>query len=197
MTDTAPSFLAVQQESITFNEPVSESAITSIAALANALRVIMLPIGSVVDSLLTEAQWHMEVGDATRWVIADGRSVSGSAYQILTGNANVPDITGSFRRAQGASNPDGVLPLGTFTAAKFLSHTHTLTDPGHFHQVPGKASGGTSGAPNFAVDNPVNGTAPTDQINVSVAHTGISIATIGGNDTAPANVTVNTFIRIN
>src|SRR5271166_2831942 len=117
MTDTAPSFLLVQQESITFNQPTSEASRTAIAALANALRTIMLPVGSIVDSMLTEAQWHtQDNGDATRWIIADGRDVTGSAYQILTGFTNVPDLTGIFRRGQGNNNPDGILPLGTFTA---------------------------------------------------------------------------------
>lgn len=202
MSNTAPSFLQIQQESITFNQPASEASMTAIAGLANALRVIMLPVGSIVDSMLTEAQWHSEDQDATRWIIADGRSVVGSAYQILTGFTNVPDLTGRFRRGKGANNPDGNLALGTFTAAKFESHTHgvVLNDPAHFHTVNGKPAGGTTTTPPpFLIDNPYNAAGATYSYPTTGVPTGITVGIVntGGNDTAPENITVNPFIRIN
>lgn len=202
MTNTAASFLPIQQESITFNQPTSESSMTAIAGLANALRFIMLPVGSIVDSMLTEAQWHSEDQDSTRWILADGRNVTGSAYQILTGNATVPDLRGIFRRGKGTANPDGDLPLGTLTAAKFLSHTHNAVvhDPSHFHTVNGKPSGSTTTTPPpFLLDNPYNAAGTTSSYPTTGVPTGIAVGidNTGSNDTAPTNITVNSFIRIN
>lgn len=203
MTDTAPSFLKVQQESITFNQPTSEASQTSIAALANALREVILPVGSIVDSMLTEVQFQAQNDSlTTRWILSDGRNVVGSSYQVLTGFTTVPDLTGRFRRGKGANNPDGNLPLGTFTAAKFLSHTHNAVvhDPSHFHTVNGKPSGSTTSTPPpFLLDNPYNGGGATYSYPTTGVPTGIAVGidNTGGSDTAPANITVNSFIRIN
>lgn len=202
MSNTAPSFLPIQQESITFNQPTSEASMTAIAGLVNALRFIMLPVGSIVDSMLTEAQWHSEDQDSTRWIIADGRNVAGSAYQILTGNATVPDLTGRFRRGKGANNPDGDLALGTLSAAKFGTHTHgvVLNDPSHHHTVNGKPAGATTTTPPpFLIDNPYNAAGATFSYPTTGVPTGITIGIVnaGSNDTAPENITINSFIRVN
>jgi hypothetical protein len=204
MTDTAPSFSLIQQESITFNQPSSEASLTAVAGLVNALRTIMLPVGSIVESMLTETQWHSQNnGDASRWVIADGRDVTGSAYQILTSNTTVPDLRGVFRRGKnngrstGTGNPDGDLALGTYEADEFSSHNHNYSDPGHFHVFSSniflranayQAGPSTQGAYD-QTGSPQN--------NIVAATTGITIQTQGGAENRPRNVTVNIFIRIN
>lgn len=211
MTAVAASFLTSQQESINFNQPTSENSIGSIAALANALRYVALPVGSIVDSLLTESQFQSQnlIGEdsVTRWVLADGRSVSGSAYTTLTGNSTVPDFRGVSRRAKnngrsdGNQNPDGDLTLGQFTTGRNQSHDHTIDvfDPGHLHVHSARASGGTTIIPSTVfIDNPQN-TTSTTTITSSVNTTGITAGSTfqGGGDTAPSNITVNTFIRVN
>ncbi len=59
-----------------------------------------LAVGSIQQSLLSEAQFQAVMG-TTNWVLADGQGVSGSTYQTLTGNANVPDFRGCFVRMAG------------------------------------------------------------------------------------------------
>lgn len=180
MTDITPSFALIQQESVQTDQPVSEAAASAIGGLANALFQILFPVGSIVDSMLTTAQFQGLIGTTSVWILADGSDVTGSTYATLTGFTNAPDLRGIFRRGKnngrsdGNQNPDGDLALGTYSADKFASHSHTYDDVQTFVSV----SSGTGQTPLFPA-------AP--------AQTGNS----GGNETAPKNLTVNTFIRIN
>ena len=76
----------------------------------------LLPIGTVLHSMLTLAQMQSQSGSG--WILADGGSCSGSVYESITGNSTVPDMTGRFLRGKGTNNPDGDLPLGTYTSDK-------------------------------------------------------------------------------
>lgn len=149
MSLVAPSENFIVQESLQFNQPVSEAAASAIAALANFLRETITPVGSIVKSMLDESTFQDQNGNPSpeRWVLADGRDVTGSAYQALTGDATIPDFRGNFLRAKnngrsdGKENPDGDLALGAYTASKFASHMHSYSDPGHSHGIvdPGHA----------------------------------------------------------
>lgn len=77
----------------------------------------LLPVGSVIHSMLTEAQFQAQAGNG--WVLADGRSATGTVYKTITGASVIPDMRGAFLRAKGSTyNPDGDLALGTYTADK-------------------------------------------------------------------------------
>lgn len=131
----------------------------------------ILPIGTVIHSMLTVSQFASEYGN--NWVLSDGSSVSGSAYHTLTGFSVTPDMRGLFLRGKGASgNPDGDLALGTYSADKVISHTHG---------APSSPTGGGS----YGLSGTESGSAP------------IQTQAYGGNETAPRSVTVNIFIRIN
>lgn len=140
-------------------------------------------VGDVVQSMLTEAQFQAE-RDGT-WVLADGRSVSGSKYETITGNANIPDLRGQFLRGKnngrtdGNENPDGEIDLGIFTNQKVGSHRHR-TVSAYSGKYGGYTLSGTRGI--FAV-NSGSGTADYTDFD-------------GGNETAPKNITVNFFIKI-
>jgi len=137
-----------------------------------------LPIGSVVQSMLTQAQFQAET--SAGWVLMDGRSVTGSAYHTLTGSTTIPDARGVFLRsknngrADGNQNPDGDSALGTFQDDAFESHTHTQNVGAHSGSVNDNTGGAEFGYENSTI-------------------TGAT----GGNETRPKNITVNTFIRIN
>ena len=62
-------------------------------------------VGSVQQSLLGEAQFKAAMGTsaAGRWVLADGRNVTGSRYETLTGSNTVPDLRGAYLRMAGAN----------------------------------------------------------------------------------------------
>jgi hypothetical protein len=280
VADVADSSQPIQQPSIQFNQAVSEASITAIAALTNYLRHIVLPLGSIVHSMLDETTFNTQClnpgtnSHANTWVIADGRNVAGSGYATLTGSSTIPDLRGIFLRSKngarstGTGNPDGDLAVGTYTADRFLSHTHTITDPGHTHTVTdpshnhgitdpthvhavnnnphshtfspighqhgiqtiyidpystGPDSGYLTGGDGYNIPGGVteyatgpgnvNSTATTISMNptntaitINTGLTGITIVsqitgitndTTGSSETAPRNVTVNIFIRIN
>jgi hypothetical protein len=205
MSNVTPSENFIQQESIQFNQPVSEAAGSAIGALANFLRETILPVGSVVYSTLTEAQFQLQNKDPVpspeRWVLADGRNVSGSKYESVTGNSAIPDLRGVFLRGKNngrsgtTGNPDGDSAIGTYQSDQFGSHNHSFSDPGHSHQF---SQGG------FGSDNqpttPAYGSNNVGTIgnrSVTSSTTGITFVASGGNETRPRNVTLNAFIRIN
>lgn len=201
-------FNYIQQESLQFNNPVSESSLNAMGASINGILSVLLPVGSILDSMLTEIQFQAQLGNPNpaTWIIADGRGVSGSSYQTATGSSSVPDLRGIFSRSKNngrsgsSGNPDGDLALGTYTADKFASHNHALTDPGHNH------SPSTGGNQFVTWQNASDGAVAAFQFGgifapltnlTSTSGTGITLADTGGNETAPRNVTVNRFIRIN
>lgn len=139
----------------------------------------VLPIGSVIHSMLTTAQFQSEMG--SNWVLADGSSCTGTKYASITGATAVPDMRGKFLRgknngASGANyNPDGDLSLGTFESDKTRSHSHLMT-------TVGKASGSGTG---FVYDSGLG------QATI------FSTEATSGTETSPKAITVNYFIRVN
>lgn len=132
-------------------------------------------VGDVKHSMLTEVQFNAQTGyGGAVWVLADGRSCVGSAYTLITGSLNVPDMRGAFLRAKGATyNPDGDLALGTYTADKFKSHNHSVPTT---NTVISALAGYSRGGDNSSY---------LDYLQAN-----------GGNETAPRSITVNVFIRI-
>lgn len=57
-------------------------------------------VGSIQQSLLSQAQFQAVMG-TTNWVIANGQGVSGSQYNLVTGNTTVPDLRGCYVRMSG------------------------------------------------------------------------------------------------
>ena len=143
-------------------------------------------IGDIIHSMLTEEKFIAENGAG--WVLADGRDVTGSKYDtlILGGlGGNIPDMRGQFLRGKnngrsdGQENPDGEIDLGIFTNQKVGSHRHR-TSAAYSGRYGGYTLSGTRGV--FAV-NSGSGTADYTDFD-------------GGNETAPKNITVNIFIKI-
>lgn len=185
MTAIPPNILPVQQELFNFNFPSGAAGLLSLGALLNGFMTVTVPVGTLIDSLLTEAQWNTALGNPINpfWVLADGRTVSGSTYSILTGQSFVPNLCGIMRRGKNHglissdNNPDGDLALGTFTTDKLGQHTHAYDHGGIFVSV--------------------NNTLLQDSPAISYIRSSTGAASGGGNETAPKNVTVNSFIRIN
>ena len=206
MTDLPPSSVPVQQESNQFNNPVPESSLASIGAVANYLLNIMAPIGTIWGSMLEDVgggsnpdsfQGQLGFPSPATWVLADGRNVAGSAYQTVTGNANVPDLRGILlrglnnggslagTRTDSYANPDD--PSGTFapgqeTLDKLGSHIH-ITTMKYNNNIPN--SGASWDLVPTSYGGPVTGTVSE------------STAAAGQNETAPKNASINWFIRIN
>ena len=61
-------------------------------------------IGTIIQSMLGQKQFKEQHGG--RFVLMDGRNVSGSDYETLTGNDTVPDYRGLFFRTFGDRSAD-------------------------------------------------------------------------------------------
>lgn len=152
-------------------------------------------IGGFEDSMLTEVQFQALHGPG--WILADGRSVTGSKYHTITSNTNVPDARGIFRRGKnngrvdGSQNPDGDVALGTFQADAFGSHTHSQNSHAHTQQVP--AGGGGAG---IASSQSASYTGSVSSYLTTSSATATNNNS-GGNETRAKNISANVFIRIN
>jgi hypothetical protein len=183
MSDIAPNPSRIQVEATSQRAPVSESLAQSIGGSINHLLGLVLPVGSVVGSMLTEGVFQTETSVA--WILADGRNVSGSAYSTKSGFSNVPDLRGVVPRGKNngrsaaSGNADGDLALGTYQGDQLGSHTH-----GHDQNFTGT---------NFTqdVDNGSN------KSNTDYGLAYLNIHAAGGNESRGRNVTVNYMIRIN
>ena len=155
------------------------------------LRNDVSQVGDVIHSMLDETAFQTQRG--TGWILMDGRSVTGSEYETLTGDANVPDSRGIVLRGKNngrsaaTGNQDGEVALGTFQADEHKSHTHIQQS--HVHTTRLTVGGGSDPAGNAAVSAnalPNVGSGSTVAINNNT----------GGNETRMRNVTVIVFVRI-
>jgi len=135
-----------------------------------------LPVGTIVASMLEEPQFQKASGKD--WVLADGRTVTGTKYAGVTGKTAIPDLRGMFlrgengARADGNQNPQAKL-LGDYQEDAFKRHSHTVTQP---RGVDGNRSGQQDAF-----------------YGAQTSSTGVT----GGDETRPRNVTINYFIKIN
>ena len=131
-------------------------------------------VGSVQQTFLSAVEFESIMG--SEWVLADGRDVTGSLYETITGNTTVPDCRGLFLRTVGGN------------ADPTIGGTQTDSIAGHTHpQVALIASGGSTGE--FPLANQPGGN------NSAVANTNTN--NNAGTETRPVNITVNTYIKIN
>lgn len=202
---------------IAADAPVTESLMTKIGANINELILGYSPIGSCIHSLLTEAEFQAEVG-TDNWVIADGRDVTGSRYALLTGQTTIPDMRGRFLRGKnnGISTADGdslgERSLGSFQRSQIMDHRHSQNP--HNHTVTyrrGYTTGGSFAAAgatmpawfensdpaNSSLSQVIQGTSLTESPEGFVAAGNETGFSSGINESAPRNICVNIFVRIN
>jgi len=166
-------------------------------------------VGSIQQTLLTEVQFGLQLGSSElgKWVLADGRSVAGTAYATATGNATVPDLRGAYLRMAGQNgNPawnGGALngyQEDTTRRPRNTGLTGTTSNPGgHTHSTPIQKTG--SGSGNVASTNMTVGDGGNVAIgnwtNAAGAHTHTVTINGGGDaETRPKTFTVNYFIKV-
>jgi len=150
----------------------------------------ILPVGTIIHSMLTTTQFATQYGD--NWVLADGRSVTGTLYASVTGLSTIPDMRGAFLRAKDhgvGRNADGDTSLGAYSDDKFESHVHQQKHSNGVTDVLATRATGAGGG----IYNPIPGVGDLAG-GVVVPQT---TATTGSNETSPKSITVNIFIRIN
>lgn len=151
----------------------------------------VLPVGTVLHSMLSVAQFQAQYG--TNWVLADGSSCTGTKYASVTGATTLPDMRGRFLRGKSHSsgnNPDGDLSLGAYSADKLGSHAHQETYAGNNGaSLAAFRHSGSGGDNNLSVAG-----VTITGFNYSVPQMTLNS---GGNETSPRSITVNIFIRVN
>lgn len=84
----------------------TSNASSSFGAFASsATRTDSSPIGMIIPSMLTEAQFQALNG--TSWVLAQGQTATGTAYASITGQSTIPDLRGMFLRGKNNGRVDG------------------------------------------------------------------------------------------
>lgn len=154
------------------------------------------PVGTVVASLLTPAQFAAEVPDDEVWVVADGSTNhTNTRWFEVTGKAAIPDLRGRFLRganlgrAVAQGNPDDTA-LGAEQGDRFGRHSHTV----YTGAVRGREDGcqaqafwGRGENDNFAESAGLCTSGSGDNSPLSME---------GGAETRPRNVTVNYYVRV-
>lgn len=143
------------------------------------------PVGLIAESMLTEVQFQMLNGPD--WVLADGRSVAGSQYAMVTGSPNIPDLRGQFLRGKnngrmdGNQDPDGERALGNWQADQMGQHAHPPLN-----------------STLFAVETLNNGVSKYEgAAGTSSTPREATTGMVGGNENRPKNMVVNIFIKVN
>ena len=151
-----------------------------------AIKAEPSPIGTIISSLLTEAEISGMTGV---WVLCDGRNVAGTtAYAKLTGRTTVPDLRGSFLRGAGTRTGNPTWAGGTLnthvedsTRVPRVDFTVMVNDP---MQNSGNARG-IAGSASYSAGE-------------AFLYPGKSTPQVLGGDaeTRPKHYTVNYFVRV-
>lgn len=174
------------------NQSFSSNVNTGDNITAKRFNESTLTVGSIQQSLLTEAQFQSLQGNC--WVKMIGQDVTGSDYASLTGNTNLPDARDKFLRQSRLSsetNLDAPL-LGQIQEDQFQGHFHSANGAGDNVFLYQRGTGGVYGAlPGGSWGDRTSipaGNAVTDGIN------GVPRV---GSETRPKNLGINFFIKIN
>jgi hypothetical protein len=180
---------------------------------ASATVVCSGAVGDVKYSVLNPAQFAAVNGDC--WVPFDGRSLADNAQlRQITGWTNLPDVGGTFLRAQefpGSPDRDpgrtSSSAIASVQAEELKSHGHSISDPGHSHASSSQVYEAANPGASLVVGGlPVLTRASSGVFvnfpSVSIggggsSSTGISISNSGGSETRPVNTNLWVYIRIN
>ena len=175
---------------ISFSEPEITRLKKELESISEKERVLNLPIGTVISSLLKPKQFEKNYGDS--WVLADGTRVSvNTRYADITGDTKIPDLRGLFLRGMNYGrtdefrDPDGENRLpGQPQPDQFASHGHG------FSWVTVKASGTTL---------PNNYPILPNEYHPGEANQGAgeAVRPAGKKETRPKNASVYYYVKVN
>lgn len=156
---------------------------------ATPATVPSVPVGTVISfASATPPEGYLPCNGAavSRTTYSDLFTRIGTVFGGGNGSTtfNVPDLRGEFIR--GWDNGRSVDPgraFGSFQADGFKSHTHPITDPGHFHGFSEINSSAASGNSQVRVN-----AGSLNMENTTANTTGITIHWTGGAETRPRNI---------
>ena len=188
MTDIAGSYSKIQQEEVNSKSAASEYVMTKIGAAINGIiSGGAMPIGTVLSSVLTTAQFQAIMGTNWERINETGLTLTGTDLGTLTGLASVPALPVGYGLSNAANSS-----LSAITSGQNKQHTHGVTDPTHSHTVSVRSGIGASTP--IAVD-PSSSAANQ---STSSSSTGISIQNEGSaSGNLLAGIKVNFFIKVN
>ncbi len=182
--------------------------INVLSAKVSSLEKSVMPVGSIVNSLLTLAQYQSENGDC--WKLANGGILNATdELKIITGMSTIPDAltNGTFLRQAKSGRT-----VGSFEDEAFMQHTHIQNSHNHAQnahnhhsgqgyidtsggQYGAVAGGGNQRYTNMSAGNPVarwntSSTTATNQDATAINQNA------GGTETRPKNVAVNMFVKV-
>jgi hypothetical protein len=172
--------------------------------VAGAPNGVLWMVGSIQQSVLTEAQFSTQLGaaEAGKWVLADGRSATGTAYATVTGNATVPDLRGAYLRMAGVNATNTAWNGGTLnsrqedTTRRPRNTAFTTSHIGnHTHVYQRAVTGYDQGVNAYSANNNDGGQVRTQSEGAGAhSHT---ITGGGDTETRPKTYSVNYFIKVN
>ena len=182
MTDLNGKSAALQGLAVTMR-----AELTRLQAEVAAIKAEPSPIGTIISSLLTEAEISGMTGV---WVLCDGRSVAGTtAYAKLTGRTTVPDLRGSFLRGAGTRAGVAGWAGGTLnthvdhsTARPTTAFTGTVNDP----RTNSGSGRGIAGSASFTIG----------EAYLNPGTSTFSVTGGGDAETRPKHYVVNFFVRV-
>lgn len=187
MSDVPNSIAKIQIESMETNVPDGEAMLQAMGGAINYCLTNRACVGDIVSSALDEATFQAQRD--TTWVLCDGRSVTGTAYQALTGTTNIPDLRGRYQRMKdhGAGHDThGELAIGAVEADQAGPHLHSVSYPTMFINTT-DGSGGSFDAIHRDHNVTINN---TDGVN------GTTDLNTGHPETNPRSTIVNMYIKI-
>ena len=165
----------------------------SFASIGSGSLVPTASVFALATSTVPSGYLECDGAAVSRTTYADLFAAIGTTYGSGNGAStfNVPDLRGEFIR--GWDNSRGVdsgRTLGSTQSDENKSHNHTITDPGHNHQVNINVYQQGAG-PNASTDM-ANRNGNTTS---STSTTGISLAASGGTESRPRNVAMMYVIK--
>jgi hypothetical protein len=92
MSNISTSPNQIQVESVQYQAPVSESALSSIGAAVNYSLLNAPPLGTIIPIAMSQAQVDSLLG-VGYYLLANGQSCVGTRYASVTGSTTTPDVS--------------------------------------------------------------------------------------------------------
>lgn len=163
------------------------------------------PVGTVVSSVLPPDKFAIAIGEIEgddlkrrKWILADGRDVTGTEYARKTGAKPVPDLRGMFLRGidPGSSRNPGSIEKSATALPVNKAFVGTTTTGGEHDHKGGAAASGVGDRYNAGGRDYVVVNVTTTAKDGAHSHL-VKIDGGGDEETRPVNVAVYYFIKIN
>ena len=149
-----------------------KSLLSDVPAYTEAIDTLLrqlMPLGTI-------APYYKDTAPNGMWLICNGDPAVGDKYENYRREIgpNTPDLRGRTLIGQGGGYnfdaPDGEATV-TLDATEIPAHSHSITDPGHYHSVGGASTGGVGATSLLRSANSADGIYP---VGTGTSKTGIT-----------------------